>query len=261
MKSKPVLIILMGFIVIYPLLSVYGAGDSEGTLSTGSVLETVINDSQLKSMDELRGYLHAFPQGTPYLDKIELRTETEDFDADKQKFSLRFYPKGWGETAGTKRLRKTRNQSHALAFEERFHKALKDRYDLIVDYLEIRTLMDIEKELLVNLEDQIRVLQALGPGDINFDVGRLIDAQDDRTTYQLNQIEREDRLTGLIRCIRQLTGCDHRFAIPTTGLITVADIRVTVTDLVDSAKASSSLNPLLAERPDAGAGSRGGIPP
>lgn len=248
MNSKLIFLIQAGLIVIFPILSVYGASEAETALSTGSILETVINDSQLKSMDELRDYLHTFPHSTPYLDKIELRTETEDFDIDKQKYSLRFYPKGWGETAGTKNLRKTRNQSQELAFEERFHKVLKDRYDLIIDYLETRTLMDIEKELLVNLEDQIRVLQALGPGDMDFDVGRLIDTQDDRTAHQLNQVKLEDRLTGFVHWIRQLTGCDAGFSMQSKGLITVADIRFSAADLSDPANASSKLNPFLADR-------------
>lgn len=248
MKFKIYSLILMGLMAIFPLLPVCAAGESEWTLATGSILGTATNDSQLKSMDELHDFLRNAPRSTPYLDKIELRTETEDFDLDKQKFSLRFYPKGWGETAGTQRLRETRNQSRELAYEERFHKVLKDRYDLVIDYLETRALMDIEKELLVNLEDQIRVFQALGPGDMAFDVGRLIDAQDDRMIHQLKRVKLEDRLTGLVHWIRQLTECGDRFSVQTKGLVTVADIRFFVTDFTESAEASSRLPPSLVDR-------------
>lgn len=248
MKLKIFVLIHIGLIVIYPLLSVCEAGETERTIVTGSILATATNDAQLESMDEFYHYLDTAPRSTPYLDKIELRTKTDDFDTEKQKFSLRFYPKGWGETAATKLLRKTHHQSQKLAYEERFHKVLKDRYDLVIDYLETRTLVNIEKELLVNLEDQIRVLQALGPGNMAFDIARLIDAQDDRTAHQLKRVELEDRLTGLEHWIRQLTGCGGRFSLRTKGLVTVADIRFFVADLSEPIAASSRLHPSLSNR-------------
>lgn len=248
MKVKLYFLLHMGFIAIFLLLPVCEAGETQWSVEPGTILSTATKDFQLNSQDELVQYLSTAPRSTPYLDKIELRTETEDFDPDKQKFSLRFYPKGWGETASKARLRETRNQSRELAYNEWFHKVLKDRYDLIIEYLEIRTVLDIEEELLVNLSDQIRVLQALVPGDLTFDVGRLMDAQDDLMAHQLRQVELENRLTGLAHGIMQLTGCGEHFAVQTDGLVTVAKIRSLVADLYESAKASSGLHPSLADR-------------
>ena len=247
MKSTIVHLIHISLFVLFPLFSVCAAGEAEPTLAIGSILETAENDSGLKNMRALRDDLRTAPRSTPYLEKIELRTETENFDLDKQKFSLRFSPKGWGETASAAQLRQVRNRSQELACEERFQKVLKDRYDLVVDYLETRLLIDIEAKLLVNLEDQIRVLRALGAGDGTLDVKRLIDAQDDQMTHQLKQVMLKDHLADLAHRIRQLTGCGDRFALRTTGLVMVSDIRSMVVDLPESEAASLHRHPALAD--------------
>ena len=82
MKVKLYFLLHMGFIAIFLLLPVCEAGETQWSVEPGTILSTATKDFQLNSQDELVQYLSTAPRSTPYLDKIELRTETEDFDPE-----------------------------------------------------------------------------------------------------------------------------------------------------------------------------------
>ncbi|MDY6972672.1 MAG: hypothetical protein SV775_10135, partial [Thermodesulfobacteriota bacterium] len=66
-------------------------------------LATAIHDYTLVSQTEKVDFLYAATPNTPFFDRIELRSESDEFESSRQRYSLRFYPNGWGETANGKK--------------------------------------------------------------------------------------------------------------------------------------------------------------
>jgi len=194
-------------------------------LTMRAFLKTTEDDYQLKNHDELSTYLENATGSTPYLDKIEFRTETREFDPMKQKYSLRFYPKGWGETKYNRMTAKVTRKANRVEHEAYFNKALRIRYGLILDYLETMALLELQKKLLAVHEDRVSVFRKQSMSDIYFDLNTLIIAEDEYIKLRLNHVELKNKLTGILHKIKLAANNDQGIDFNTQNLISVDKIK------------------------------------
>ncbi len=190
-------------------------------LTTDRFLTTAENDSRVKNHSELVKYLENAPAGTPYIDKIEFRTQTEEFDITKQKYSLRFYPKALGETGCSRKLSETAVKAARAEHEVYLNAALVQRYELIIDYLETSSFLRLQKKLLTVCDDRITVLKKLSMSNISFDINTLIAAEDRYTELQLDIAELENKVVYVIQKIKLAAGSDARTAFDENRIIRV----------------------------------------
>lgn len=175
------------------IISLFGDAFS---ITVDEFLATARDDYTLNRQNEKIGFLNTTSSNTPFLDKIELRTETDEFEATRQQYSLRFYPNGWGETKSGKNVYETTLRCNETERDLVFHQALKRRYTLVVDFLHSRNLLELNKKLLILYEDRIHVLRRKG-GSVDFDINDLIEAEDDYIRMQLKLIELENRKNSI----------------------------------------------------------------
>lgn len=183
------------------------------------LLETAFRDQEVQAQQEFVDYLNDAPSSTPYVDKIELRSETKDWLLENQKYSLRLYPKGLGETNHTRKLSENRQQNIVLKQKVTLQKALKKRYELGLSLLSSLSLDSLQEELRILLEDRISVMNTLIHRDLDFDITELLRAEDELIELRLTMVKNENKKEQIINEIKQLTGLECKELITASALI------------------------------------------
>lgn len=200
-------------------------------LELNAFLATADKDYRLKDHRELVDYLENAPGSTPYLDKVEFRTETEDFDIDKQEYTLRFYLKGWGETVSGEKLSERRREAARIEHEAYFNRALKQRYELILQYLETASLLRLQNEAIAVCEDRISVLKKQSGISLSFDVNALISADDAYTDLRLEVTKLESQMSSIKHKINLAAGSEAKILFNEEQMISVEKIGRMIRDL------------------------------
>ncbi|MCB9554509.1 MAG: hypothetical protein H6707_00300 [Deltaproteobacteria bacterium] len=168
------------------------------TLSAAAFLSSAKDDLRVRNHRELLDYLASAARDTPYIDRIELRTETDNFDILRQRYALRVYPRGWGETSSARNVHYAR--SIAKRYEQRrlLIDALAERYELLLEYVEVKQLIALYQSLLATIGDGIAVLRRLtGVVQSRIDLNPLLTAEDRYVDLQLDLVRLEDRMTSV----------------------------------------------------------------
>ncbi|MDY6950411.1 MAG: hypothetical protein SWE60_02785 [Thermodesulfobacteriota bacterium] len=195
-----------------------------GGLELNAFLASAEKDYGLKDHRELVNYLENAPGSTPYLDKVEFRTETEDFDIDKQEYTLRFYLKGWGETVSGEKLSERTKEAARIEHEAYFNRALRQRYELILQYLETASLLRLKHEVITLYEDRISVLKKQSGSSLSFDVNALIAAQDAYTDLRLEVTKLESQMSNIRDKINLAAGSEEKILFNEEKMISVEEI-------------------------------------
>jgi len=191
---------LMIILLFIPFFNAFG-----DSLTIERFISTAEYDSQLKEHNELVAYMKNAPVSTPYIDKIELRTETKEFDIAKQRYSIRFYPRGLGETEYNKIVAETMKKAVTAEHEVIFNTILQYRYSLVLDFLETLSLLNMKKMLLAVYDDQVIVLKKMSLSDLTFDVRNLVSAEERYDDLKFELIDLENRINSVIEGIKRIT--------------------------------------------------------
>jgi hypothetical protein len=192
-------------------------------ITINEFLLTAANDTLLEYEKEKIDFLSSSSSNTPFLDRVELRTQTEESDLNKQSYSVRFYPKGFGSTSAGKEVHAATIESAELQHGLSLHQALKTRYLLIVALLHTQKELSLIRRLSDVLKDKVMVLEKLG-NDRSFDINELISAGDKFTKTQLEIIELESNAEQIKNTIQ--TG------FPVESRIAFADVTLTGIDMI-----------------------------
>lgn len=222
--ATAVISIITGFTIAY-------AEEKTTPLSIDAFIKTAETDLKLQNQKELTSYIQDAPTSTPYIDRMEFRTKTEEFDLSKQKYSLRFYPKGWGETRHTREVSELINSSSQTEEMNCYNDAVKMRYDLVLEYIETGTLINLKTKLAAVCEDRIHVLRKKSAGSLSFDISDLISAEETLTELKLELVTLENRLTGLDQRIKAAAGSQAPVAFDRESIIRVSTIQEIVRTL------------------------------
>jgi len=169
------------------------AGPEAAEISISDFLATAKKDYLLGYQREKADYLNQASSNSPFFDRIELRTETDEFTLSQQSYSVRAYPNGLGTTKNGQKVFQTTLESTKSEHDLLLHQALKKRYLLVSDLLDSRKLLALKKNLLDLYADRVTVLKRKIHG-LDFDVNDLIRAEDDCTGAQLELIDFENRI-------------------------------------------------------------------
>lgn len=219
---------------VFLMITTFGMAHAEENIEKMTIdrfIKTSETDVKLLNQKELTIYLENAPSSTPYIDRMEFRTKTEDFDLYKQKYSLRFYPKGWGETTYTKRVNELVNTSCRTEELNYYNAALKQRYTLVLDYLEARALIILNNKVTAVCEDWITVLKKKSAGSMSFDISDLISAEELLTELRLELVALRNKTTELTHQIKLASNSKSPVAFTTSSLITISKIKKMITGL------------------------------
>ncbi len=228
--KKMCILLAVVFSTLTGFCSVHALENKE-KLTIDSFIMTAQSDLKLQNQRELTRYLKDAPSSTPYIDRMEFRTETEEFDLEKQKYSLRFYPKGWGETQYTRQVTELASQSCRTEQLNYYNTALKMRYDLVLDYLETRSMIDLKRQLATVCEDRTHVLNKKSAGSLSFDISELIAAEELLTDLRLELVGLENKMTGLNHQISVAADSQMPVAFDRRRLIDISAIEKKINEI------------------------------
>ncbi|CAN2044704.1 Outer membrane efflux protein [Candidatus Magnetomoraceae bacterium gMMP-13] len=198
-KSQPMVItvIFLSVVVICPR-----AFAGKSFISMSRYLNTAFQDDTLIFQNEKISFLKNSSSNTPFLNEIEFRMNIDEFESDKQKYAIRFKPNGWGEAKNGKYMYNKTLQYNKAMYDLLLNQALKDRYNIIIDYIYNRQMISLNEELTVLYEDRVNVLKQ-SADDLNFNPNDLIDAENDIIRLELDLINLKNETVNIEDEIRQ----------------------------------------------------------
>jgi len=192
-------------------------------LSVECFLATAYQDQLLKLANERVDFLQSTSSNTPYFDRVEFRTQTDDFELSKQRYSVRLYTNGLGETEAGRKVYETSLRRSKIQREFQLHQGLKKRYFLVIDLLHSLKILELNRKAKAVYKDMEIVLDK-SRNCLDFDIKDLIDASDDHTETQLEVIEIESRVKNIEDAIR--------WCVSAEGPVTFSTENMADTDLI-----------------------------
>jgi hypothetical protein len=189
--------------IIFCLLWTAIVCSGASAISMNEFLETAKNDYTLTLQNDEIDFIKSTSSNTPLLNAVELRTRTNRYDINRQRYTVRLRPNGWGEAKIGKKVYEKTLIYNECQQQMLFNKALKNRYLMIIDLLYDRTYLVLERRLMVLYEDKINVLKK-SVNNLDFDARELIDAEDQVIELQLDLITLENKLTNTEDEIRKI---------------------------------------------------------
>ncbi|WP_156906804.1 TolC family protein [Desulforegula conservatrix] len=232
MRKSNILYLVLFFMLALSSPS-YSGEEGAGSLSMTAFIRTSEEDHVVKNQKEIADYLDNAEGSTPYLNRVELRTETDEFDIDKQKYGVRFYPKGWGETKYSRMLSETAKASGRTEYEASYHEALKNRYLLVLEYLETVELIGLKEKLALVCEDRIKVLKKRSAGSLSFDISDLVEAEELLTRIRLELVGLENKKNGTLHQISLAADSKAEVNFSSEPLVRIDSVKRSVAEAKD----------------------------
>lgn len=179
---------------------IVGLGQAE-ELSINQFLASATSDETVIQVQEKTALVRSAAGNPPYLREVLVGTETERFEAQRQKYSVRLGPTGWGETAAGRNMQSNIAKYYDSQSALLLQKALQERYALVIDWLYGQAVHKLKSDLKELYLDQISIFrQKQGSGD--FDYKDFIDAENDFANANIGLIALESEITRLEKKIQ-----------------------------------------------------------
>jgi hypothetical protein len=213
---------ILSFLII--TITCLRASADASFLSTGRYLSTAFQDDILDFQNEKISFLKNTSSRTPFLNEVEFRMKIDEFESNKQRYAVRLKPNGWGEAENSRKVHDKTVQYNKTHYDFLVNQALKERYDIIIDYLHNRQIISLNEELMVVYEDRVSVLKQ-SVDTVNFNPNDLLDAENDVIRLELDLIAlKNDTVTIEGEILRNLPGADA-IAFDISGMIGIPAIK------------------------------------
>jgi hypothetical protein len=190
------------------------------TISITKFLGTAQNDYAVTVQQEKNTFLKKNFPGIPLIDDIELKVTEKSFDPNQIDYSLRIQPRGFGETKAASNFNRTlleKSKKKDLLLQD---KALKERYMLVIDFMESKTLNSLYDELTLLYDDKIKVMEKLHAANAAFDIIDLIETEDDNTKLRAQNMDNQKMIEIYSQKIAEYLGNASFSDFDTNGLMT-----------------------------------------
>lgn len=188
------------------------------------ILKIALKNSAIKEQNDKIKYLQQSIANTPYIDDVSLRIRNNAYDLKRQRYSLRIEPRGFGETKASKKYYEVNLDYHKQVKKVLENRLLKNRYFLILEYLQLEKTLELYNQLTILYEDKIKVLRK-STGKLSFNLLDLIEVENEYTKLRFKNIERERKLKNYIRKISKIIKVDSFHVLDTSTLISIEEIK------------------------------------
>lgn len=193
----------------------------KGPVSISTFLVADEKSSATESQKDKVKFLKKSSSNMPIIDDFELRIRNRAYEFDRQRYSLRLEPRGFGETRASRNFYKTnlaRQEQRKAVLESRL---LKSRYYLALDYMYTQSMLALYRQLNVLYEDKIKVSKNNNTGSMELNLVGIIDVENDYTKLKFDNIERERTLKNQKGKIKKILSQSKFAGFDTTSLIRI----------------------------------------
>lgn len=226
--------------ILLPLLNLYG----QTPLSVKAFLGTSSQQNTVEYQDKIVDFLNNTSFKMPWIEEVEIRSRTHDFEIGRQEYIFRVTPNSprqrWAQKKYHNSSIRARETERTILLEE----ALLDRYEIIAGIYFCNKLIEAKKDFILVFQDRINTLQKSGSYS-NFDITDLLKTEDDLYDLEMDILNLQNTRTNLQNLVSLLTESPDTLLISEQNFIRVADIKNTLPELYDF---SLEQHPLLANQ-------------
>lgn len=227
LKDDPFLSVLFNtkyhLLTLLILWTVTGFAQST-TFSTTDFLSTALQHPHLQRHQNIQNYLQNTNHELPVLKKLEFRTETNDFDIQRQEYTLRFDFSTQKERTAQRSLHQSNINYYATEQQLWLEETLEKRYKTLVElYYQERLIATREQQKLV-YQDKLTVLQK-SIQSTDFDIDELIETEEDLQELEQELLERQVENQQLQQSIQAYLPLNTSFYIDKQNWLQAEDIQ------------------------------------
>jgi hypothetical protein len=192
-------------------------------LTIARYIEAAKDDPRLKSKKAMSDSIEN-SNDTPGIKGLEFRSETGNFDIMEQKYALRLYFKGFGETKSSREFIKNMQNLHKLEYASALSDVLFERYSAIVTYIQHKKELKIVASMRELLYDKLAVTTKMG--EITGETTEIdkMDIDDKITEIEMRRIELESTVESIEALIKSDMGDDKTPVFEKEKIVSVDDI-------------------------------------
>ena len=225
--------ILINLIVFTPIILI-------GQISINDFLKSYRNEESVVFQYNKLYNLNTLSYNLPYIEKLEVRTETNEFDWRKQEYLLRVSPNSRKNVKTQRQFQETTRYLSEKELEVAKSEAIRKRYNLIVDDIFIKRILLIKEKQAILLKDKVTLLQrSISLND--FDVMELIEAEDDAQKNQREILDLKNAILTTKNSIQRNITTNKNIQLKGEELIEVQDVKTMLLAL----KSSETVHPQI----------------
>jgi hypothetical protein len=194
-------------------------------VTTDAILETAFSDPAYTSLEERNSFYQQNSDHVGYLDHMELRTRSRNFDPREQMFRFRTYTNSPSERKYSREFLHATFTEQNLDKKVQLNTLLKQRYRLLAaGFIDQKKMMAM-RELGTLLGERKNVLEK-SIDNIDFDFQDLLKAEEEYDRYILESIDLERKFQQHEEEMRNLLGAEQSVEVSRKDFVSVSDIRV-----------------------------------
>ncbi len=199
-------------------------------ISVTEFLSTATTDYILDYQNKKIAFLKGSSSNTPFFNEIELKTQIDKLEKDKQSYSLRLSPNGWGEARDGKKVYTTTLRYNEAQHDLLLNQVLRERYNTVIDFLFYKKMIELNKKLMILFDDRVRVLKR-SVNHLDFNANDLIDAEDNIIRLQIDLIDLENKIINIEDAIRINLSSVGVIELNTTHMAGIAHMQKIIKDI------------------------------
>lgn len=200
------------------------------TFTVKDFLAGAENQESVVIQDQKLEFFKTNSHGLPLFEKLEFRTETNDFDWRKQEFLLRVSPNSRRQQKTQQQYQQTVKNMTAMEKDAAWSKAIKDRYELLTNFIFYNEILEIKEKQKILYKDKFTLLQR-STALPNFDILELIDAEDKEQTNLRQILDLENSIITFQKSMQRLYDTEEGIFIDSEMLIQVDQINIILNEI------------------------------
>ena len=176
---------------------------------TGTDFLATAKESQATmSTDEKINFLESTDHSLPFVQQLELRTETHDFQLNEQGYSLRFTPNSPKQRRAQDSYHQAFINNVSVDKQELLLDELEEKYATLVDYQFIGGLIKSKENLIKLYAQKQKVLRALVSSP-NFDITNFVDTEEEIFELESELLEFTQRQNTINELVNLAVGTEN----------------------------------------------------
>ena len=174
-------------------------------LTIAEYIEAAKDDPRLTSKKAMTNSIEN-SNDTPGIKGLEFRSETGNFDIMEQKYALRLYFKGFGQTKSSREFIKNMQNLHRLEYVSARSDVLFERYSAIVTYIQHKKELKIIASMRELLDDKLTVTEKMG--EITGETTEIdkMDIEDKNPVFEREKIVSVDDIEKFAESLTEIHG-------------------------------------------------------
>lgn len=205
------------------LITALNAATTQGNSDVIKILNTAFTNSTVTFQHEKSNQLNNLDYDVPLIEKIELRSETNDFDIRKQDLAIRVSPNTGSSRKAHRLYHESVQYMTKMEYSTEVMKALSERYRMIADYVYAKELLSVENVKNVVAKDKVKLLKKMVSLS-SFDIVELIEAEDEIYKLQRKIQNINNRIENLHAQLCSLISCEE-LNIDKNDIISIQEIK------------------------------------